>query len=979
MKKQKTIKFNKIWLLFLIGILFHNPAYALQKNSLRVNTDTLSSVSDFYQPNAFMEGIELAPPTFFQNIHYGSFENVTWELQPTVIKANGAFSQDVLNNALKVLPEINVDSSTITPQTRLTLGAIISKNIIQNAITPTRSQSIEVSIGSIIVDEQNGVAVKIIGQKVVDQEEVYEVIRPQPYEILKDFNIPNQAVYLTSNNLTPASNEVANSITTFTRGTATDSIKEQFSDPLIALEFNNKKFNLTEGDQIIELVLDGILIIDKIRVDGGYGCFSGYHFQVGTGEGIGLDANVKTQINHEVIVPLFAIDIPAGIANVRGGLYLIIGLNGDFSIGVHVGEWAKASLGLKGSTSFCIPTSFQPIGAFDKKLFGDADFIGEINGELKAGPMLDLELFGWDVAGAGAFTGFGANCKGKVTSDGFYRINADLYVPLRFYLAFLGSTYNILNNKFLLAQIQKVYSAGKDASGNVRKFDVVFQEACAYRQVVWGKALDLTAPRENNKPAPLRNSPVEISVKHYNGINKYYGTTNSNGYFAIHNVVMSKGDEITVTKLDNVSVKTIPINPTFPFKLIKLDYVDFFDDSAKGQVAPVRVVDWDATNLQNNDKIFYKELQYSGNIIFDIEDSSSYPQAQSDNSGNFYCKFDFKPNKKVRAHISWNGFDIPSNVVMPDTQLAFYTTKEEFITSTYTAPNEKTYAKGKKIYRLKATLINMRGTKSFGGLEILGSNYYFLLRKPYGLCLINEPKYIVPLLGVMKFRQIIPDDPMPLNGSSSFERLFVLQWEWPTTYAAQTRASANTVPHSYQQDLPNDLPVSLSPPSYSPIIAGEFYNEKTEFKFKTARNIFIDGICDVIDQNVLDPAACSLFLEDYDRLYSIVSHNLSPILTDMYLKLFYEGSEIILEQINNKKEPLECRPMDATAPQNPVDRLLREKVWSRINPAPVDMGNPIEIIDQPFINPQSGLINTNIIQELNSYLNVNMPYNNISF
>jgi len=958
MKNKKIIPFSLIWILIWIVTLSYGTVHALQKNSRVVNTDMLGSVPDLYQPHALLEGVELEPPTFFQDVHYGSFEDITWDFQPAVIKVNGLFTQDVLNKNLKVLPEINIDSSTVTPQTRLLLGATISKEIIQRAIPSTRAPSLNISIGSILVDEQNGVALKIIGQKTVDQEEVYEVTRPQLQEVLRDFKIPNQAVYLTQNNLIPVSSEVAESIITLTRGTATEAIKNQFPDPLIALEFNNKIFNIEAGDQIIKIVLDGILIIDKVRVDGGYSCFGSYHFQVGTGEGIGLDADVKTQIDHEVTLPLFAIDIPAGIAHVRGGLYLIVGLNGKFSIGVHMGEWAKASLGLQGSTAFCVPTSFHPIGAFEKKLFGNADFLGEIHGELKAGPMLDLELFGWDLAGAGALTGFGANCKGTVTSDGFYRINADLYVPLRFYLTFLGGTYNILKNTFLLAQLQKVYSAGTDSSGNIRKFDVTFQEACAYRQVVWGKVLDLTAPLENDKPAPLRNSQVEITVNHNHISTKYYGSTNNKGYFAIRNVSMARGDKITVTKLDNVPVNTISIDPTFPFKQVNLNYVDFFDDSAKGQVAPVRVVDWDATNLQNNGEIIYKEIKYNGDIGFEIEGDSSYPNTHSDDNGNFYYKYDFKPNKRVRAHIRWNGFDSPSASVMPDTQLAFYTTKEEILSSAYTTTKERAYTKGKKVYRLKITLINMRGTKSFGGLQILGNNYYFLLRKPYAICLGYNLKPIAPLIGATEFRQVVPEDKLPLNGSSSFERIFISEWEWPTTYYVQSRRASSNVTSDFY--LEGNIGVSPISKSYDPIIAGEFCTEKTEFKFATSRNIFIEGLCDVINQNVLDRGACQLFVENYDELYSMLLNGFSPIYEHLYLKFFYEGEEILLQNINNAHRNPNCRPVDTAGPKNPVDLLLREKVWSRINPAPVDIESPITVINQPFLDINTGLIDNSL-------------------
>ncbi len=918
-----------------------------QRLSKAANMGGLDYLQDLHYSYSLVDGIQYEPPEFFSEVHYGAFANVTYYLQPNVIRVNGVFSPEMLQSRLKLQSVPQGNQALIPSQTKLMAGALIPKNELEALIPSTRASGQEISIGSIIVDEQNGVAFKITGTFHDNQGQYYELTRPQLHEVLRDFEIPKQAVYLTMDNLTPASQEVARSMSATTRGAATNRIKDQFPDPLVCLEFNNQTFNVPLGeDQEVEIVLDGVLIIDKVRLDGGYSCFGGYHFQVGVGEGIGLDANVKSQIDQEVAIPLFAIDVPAGIGHVRGGLYLIVGLNGKFTIGVSMGEWAKATLGLKGGTSFCVPTSFHPIGSFDKSIFGNADFAGEINGQITAGPMVDLELFGWDVAGAGAFAGFGASCNGAVTSDGFYLIKADLYVPIHFYLTFVGEDFNLINNKIMLAQIQKVYSAGTDSSGNVRKFDVTFQEACAYRHEVWGKVLDLDAPPIDNKPAPLKNSAVEITVKRQNNQTKYYGTTDNNGYFSIHNVDLYKDDEIRVTKLAGVNVSSIAINPTFPFKQIHLDYADFFDDSAKGQVAPARVVDWDATNQLNSDEFVYKEIFYNGDITFEIEDSTSRPRTQSDSNGNFHCQYDFKPKKKVTAHITWQGFDVPSNWVWPDTYIRSFTLREEISTSAYS--ERGVYTKGRKIVEDHTIMINMRGNKSFGGIEIEGTSYYFFVRLPYFICVGPDVVPISPLVGSVKFTQKIPPDDNPPDGASSFDRYFLTEWEWPSREDGTLRT-----PNFNTYSLVDDLSFGPGVIQFDttllqdPIIAAEFATEQTYFAFKPAINLFSEDICSIIDSKAMDPTLCQAAFKGYKDNLEMVYYNYSPISHLVKLAFQYEGVEVPVISDYSAPAPSCKEPIHAP---DPVDQLLRDKIWSRINPAPVDVSNPISVIDQPYLD-----------------------------
>lgn len=85
--------------------------------------------------------------------------------------------------------------------------------------------------------------------------------------------------------------------------------------------------------------------------------------------------------------------------------------------------------GIHGGTFFYVPTSFKYLFELgDSGMDGDASFNGAINGYIKAGLLLELELFGFDAAGAGALFGGGASC---VVQDGY--IDADVNGTVNIY------------------------------------------------------------------------------------------------------------------------------------------------------------------------------------------------------------------------------------------------------------------------------------------------------------------------------------------------------------------------------------------------------------------------------------------------------------------------------------------------------------------------------------------------------------------
>jgi hypothetical protein len=793
------------------------------------------------------------PPLVFPVVNYGAFRDVTYVLQDDVVKVSGVLNHDFLQNNLKMREEVDGYSVRMSPYAKLAAGALIPRNSLEPGINLSQikrsssrsgdaaTSSVSALIGTILVDETNGVAVKITGAQTNNSTEYLMLERPQIHEVVKDFKIPAQAVYLTEANLFPLSDAVSKSIVkTPKRGGDFSSLDQKFPDPLIKLGFDNKELQATlqNGDSV-KVVLDGILMLDKIRVDGHYSCFGGYSFQVNTGEGIGLRAQVLSHLNEEAVIPLFGIDIPAGVAHVMGGLFLKVGLHGDFTIGLQLSQWSSVTAGIRGGTAFCVPDSFHPIFDFKKGFDGDASFDGEINGALRVGPLLDLELFGFDVVGAGALIGIGASCQ-PTMSNGWKNIDADLYAPLNVYATLLDHQFNLINENFMLAQLHHRYPAGTDSKGETKVFKVVLQEACAYQKTVWGVIYDLNQPSTNNgQPPPLKDTYVMITIDRPGGGVKpqVLGKTDSNGSFAIGHVNLQKGDEVTVTRIGDVEVGSLPIEPTFPFKLVQLDYADFFDDSSKGHVAPARVVDWEQTNKNNDGKKVYKEITYTGKITYDILDAANTVidhAYTTSTDGSFKLSYDFKPGQKAVAHVLWNGFDAASNMVTPDTDIMFTILRDPISTSVYNGKDG--YVKGRHIEQQHLMIYNLRGTKPVEE-EIEGGVGYFLITKPVPVC--GPDNIWLPAscsIGEKTFKQkpiaiqdentddasksisrytISPSSPSvtispnyynsyTLNkpyGSSILSRYFITEWEWPVRDRISYNNYTNAIKISNQPDI----------------------------------------------------------------------------------------------------------------------------------------------------------------------------------
>lgn len=546
-------------------------------------------------------------------------------------EAPAAF-QNVQYSILNQSNIVKFDSTNLTPKIRtggqvaqledavdLTAQEIIEETgYIQES--ELRKYTSEVKPGKIFVDAKNKLAFKVNGM--ADENTANQafagytsIVKAEPYEVLADFTIPQQEVNLTRGNIThfgagmkeclvtgdePQKTYVMSQTGDEYSGKNLDEIEAQhLTDPLLEFKFKNKKFTAyTSSGGTVDITLSGYLGIDNITVNGKYTCKSGYEFYLKTGEEIYLKAVTTAQMNEEVCIPIIALGIDAKVAEVKGGLYLIVGLDGQFTLVTEARQWLMIDkFGIGGGTFLYVPTSFYPLFQLgDHGLNSDASFNGAINGHIMAGPMLELEIFGFDAAGAGALFGGGASC---MVQDGF--IEADIYGIAKIYAKLMGHQLNILNWTPTLFHKRQLDTEG---------YTISIKEADAYRGIIWGN-IQFDHGSEGGV-LPYANAPFGLLITDANG-NVTYDIaanllTDGNGEFYLSKpkIQMNENDLIYIRVPSRFAsgkvIQSAPITPSFPFRKLIIEKIDYFNDTVQGYVPSVFL--WDPVTKQTNEYIY---------------------------------------------------------------------------------------------------------------------------------------------------------------------------------------------------------------------------------------------------------------------------------------------------------------------------------------------------------------------------------------
>ena len=358
------------------------------------------------------------------------------------------------------------------------------------------------------------------------------------------------------------------------------------------------------------------------------------NYIVKSGSTIPLSTQASPMALNSIKDPLIQFHFPEGTelsassggqnitVKISGGLFVIVGLDGKVTIQMEAREYISSKMGIKGDTFLYAPVSCKPFFELPEKSFdGDVHVDGKINGYVKAGALLSLEIFGWDLVGAGVFIGSGVN----ITSlDGL--LDIELYGLIQVYVTFAGDTYYLINFKPTLLRKQQ-----KDMGG----YRVTIEESCAYQDIVVGFLQKSVTQGGNITLQNAGNMDFRILVKNpLNGIETIYPKnskfywTDPDGRFLVRDypdMDLNVNDQVSIevyeqydqngTQKMNLYGPSKPALATYPFNKVRITAADAFNDWIEGQVEPARVRNWDKKQGEDD----YKILTFNGEVGIDIQ------------------------------------------------------------------------------------------------------------------------------------------------------------------------------------------------------------------------------------------------------------------------------------------------------------------------------------------------------------------------
>lgn len=802
------------------------------------------------------------------------FKNVKYRFKPEVVRISGEESQK-FNSNLKVAEEVTQRKTlNLTPKTRIQQGALIETGLV------TRLEE-----AAVIFDETSKLAARVAGRTSLMNRDYMVLTRPEIHEVLDEFEIPQQTVRLTSGNITPLTSSAVQFQYRRTSSNVlspTSGERWHIKDPWLKITFNDVPLVAYSSEgRSISVRLSGRIGLTPIDVDGRYSGFSGYEFKVRSGEEVSLKVTVGMNIKEDLKIPLFAIDIPAGIATVRGGFYLLIGVDGSFTLVAEATEWLEAEAGVRGGTFLWIPTGFQPFFNLNKGFEAETHFAGQVNGYVKAGPLLEIELCGFDLVGAGGLVGLGVDCE-TLGSGSDSILDVDIYGSIEIYATLLGWRINFVNNTFNLYHLQKPNTYG---------YDITYNEACAWRNTVWGEIRKDTG---TGQLVPVTDTPLIIEVKRSTQnqqIEKFSVRSDADGNFRVDiPFELYNGDTIRLIQVGSLQINSARVFPTLPFNKVRIEYADFFNDVCRGQVAPVQVKNWSTGE--------WEYLFYNKNVRL-----NSGAQATCDNDGNFLIPYDFKPGQKVIASIDHKGFVVNSPAAQTDIALMGKRVKEISDLSYYTDSSGRLVEK--RVDKEYFQVINLRGEKQV----ILPADYlanyfhYVTLSRVYEY-FTGKPITPPVLLGTRNYRfSLSPLD----KGISAIAQDFTEEWSWLGDGSATRPTGRN-------------LEVQKA--------AGVVSQARPEFKASKAAQLMT--------------GSAPFFRYDSDKTRaqgSPIDEGVRSIVRIGKINIVYEGAQIEVEDLRDKQQG-EAHELPTAGP-NPGMQEFLDRISSRINPARLSKLDPI--------------------------------------
>ena len=551
-------------------------------------------------------------------------------------------------------------------------------------------------IGDVLVDQNVDAAIKIIGNsqdggRIVRQAEIGE--------IFEKFDLPDQDVQLREGNI-QVNPELKPYLVKDTKARSIRPAGEL--NGLIAT-------NAGEGEQSAKLEVDKRIakfdpghftfesptIVTGADEDGGsvkvkfqgeigvaptlhtrYTLMKGYGFTVGGAEKFKLTAKIIGNAHKRAYIYLYGIDVPlVGLGKVQAGLYLVVDIDGNFSIVVRAEQGAFFDLTISGGTFLGVPTSLHfdtNSGSYSGSSF---DPEGQVKIDVLIAVHIELRLLGMNVLEgelAGGVSGYGEVLKDKSRM----KFGISLVVTCDLYV--LGEGGNILSKSWTIFASEKAtppkyafYTSDFDAFTNTIKGKVVTAETNA--QPKDDESLD--DPYDTKVPYQ-----GQVHIEYYpaaGGMVPVDVPSNSDGIFSYtfpDSTDVIAGDSVVLSVGDS---KTEPIPSSFPFKRVILTQAEFYEDTVIGYVEPAMPLSIPGVVLPKEETSL---LHYSGPVKILVQKNGQtmeyvLPNITSDSFQGPVLGREgdekITPGSFVQAVAFKDGFEVPSVAILSQNPISF--------------------------------------------------------------------------------------------------------------------------------------------------------------------------------------------------------------------------------------------------------------------------------------------------------------------
>lgn len=600
-KFKHLLPLTALFSIFLFGVSLDVLAKSLDIQGFKPTAvKTLKNIGPVELPEISIRAMESGiKPAFFKNVNIKFKQKINWltDDQSRIIKentVNGKIREDLL-------PEIQPNE--------------------------------------IYVDHHSLLAIKFI-----QEESGYLTIMEADEDVVEDISIPEQKLFLNDAN-----------IIKLTPGIRATTMKKK-SNSLEGTGFTfyfdeqQKLPGYDEEGKLVEVALQGYLIIDAPSIEVKYSKNSGYRFVFYADQEAKVNVKLHAELKKDIKIPLYEYSIPAEGCKVAIGFYLVLGVDGSISLSYGLTQTASVKAGFHGGTSYFIPTSFKTVKDLDFKLKAD-------NFSLSA-----------DIKGEGSILAeviFEVLNKGKVVFDNKIGLLVDVKSSVQGdvgdYLSIKGDGFVKITGKIKVKSFDKskdlyeykypLFSYVKERGSS---YDISVYEACAYSDVIKGQIMQGVSS--------YGNKSITIKITKASGGEKFVDvTTDKNGNFSA-SYDLKKGDYVSV-KIPGTNKFSSPKEASFPYSNVYIEDANYLQNSIKGYISSP-----DGLKKYNGPINIY--IERTNNIPIHFSQNISLPSTYSlkldtqVTNGIFQVtSFDIRPFDKVYAVIDREGFVISSNKI----------------------------------------------------------------------------------------------------------------------------------------------------------------------------------------------------------------------------------------------------------------------------------------------------------------------------